>query len=285
MQIDTENFRNYHSSEKKCVKELYKKLRTKQTVDYVKKMKDKFTRFEERRTTPLSVWEIFEKLDKFVDSSDPDIDLPNSIHNIQTAEGLRKDGYPDWMQLVGLLHDFGKIIFIFGNDKEGTTVKEQWGVVGDTFVVGCKIPDKVVFPEFNGLNPDMSNPQYNTKLGIYKENCGLDNCLTSWGHDEYLYQILKYNKQFCKNETIPDIGLDIIRYHSLYPWHHQNTYEYLENSKDKETKKWVKEFNHYDLYTKINNTSLCDFEELKQVKAYYQTIIDKYLPPNGILFI
>ena len=35
-----------------------------------------------------------------VDASDPDADLPNRIHMLQTAEGLRKAGHPDWMQVV-----------------------------------------------------------------------------------------------------------------------------------------------------------------------------------------
>jgi inositol oxygenase len=30
--------------------------------------------------------------------------------------------------------------------------------------------------------------RYNTRLGMYEENCGLESVLMSWGHDEYLYQ-------------------------------------------------------------------------------------------------
>ena len=30
-----------------------------------------------------------------------------------------------------------------------------------------------------------------TKLGMYKEKCGLSNVLMSWGHDEYLYHLLR----------------------------------------------------------------------------------------------
>ena len=67
----------------------------------------------------------------------------------------------------------------------------QWAVVGDTFPVGCKFSDKIVHPEFFELNPDSKNPNYNTPLGIYTQNCGLDKVKMSWGHDEYLYQILK----------------------------------------------------------------------------------------------
>lgn len=35
-------------------------------------------------------------------------------------------------------------------------------------------------------NPDVKNSAYNTKNGIYKEGCGLDNVMMSWGHDDYM---------------------------------------------------------------------------------------------------
>ena len=57
----------------------------------------------------LTFDDIFNHLEKFVDVSDPDITLPN-FYGIQTAEGIRKDGHPDWLQLVGLIH-IGKIMF------------------------------------------------------------------------------------------------------------------------------------------------------------------------------
>ena len=55
------------------------------------------------------------------------------------------------------------------------------GIVGDTFIVGCAIPNKIVFPEFNKENPDMNDYRYNTKLGIYEKNCGLNNVICSLG--------------------------------------------------------------------------------------------------------
>ena len=83
----------------------------------------------------------------------------------------------------------------------------------------------------------MCNPLYNTELGIYSKGIGLDQVLMSWGHDEYLYQVLKYNN--CK---IPDMGLKIIRYHSFYPWHQNDGYDYLCNDRDFEVKEWVRKF-------------------------------------------
>ncbi|KAL0410553.1 UNVERIFIED_CONTAM: Inositol oxygenase 1 [Sesamum latifolium] len=47
---------------------------------------------------------------------------------------------------------------------------------------------------FFGANPDSRNPDYNTKLGIYIDNCGLENVTMSWGHDEYMYLKVLYSK-------------------------------------------------------------------------------------------
>ena len=98
-------------------------------------------------------------------------------------------------------------MYLKGCDEEGTSIDKQWGIVGDTFIVGCQIPDEIIYPDFSKENPDMSNEKYNTRLGIYKQNCGLENVMCSWGHDEYLYQILKYNKI-----DLPEEAYYIIRY-------------------------------------------------------------------------
>lgn len=49
--------------------------------------------------------------------------------------------------------------------------------------------DMLVLMQYFKDNPDSKNPAYSTKLGIYKENCGLDNVTLSWGHDEYMYMV------------------------------------------------------------------------------------------------
>ena len=45
-----------------------------------------------------------------MDESDPDVDVPNSVHAFQTAERLR-ESHPDkdWLHLTGLIHDLGKV--------------------------------------------------------------------------------------------------------------------------------------------------------------------------------
>ena len=41
----------------------------------------------------------------------------------------------------------GKIISKIGCDKDGTSENTQWGIVGDTFILGHKIPNSIVFNE------------------------------------------------------------------------------------------------------------------------------------------
>lgn len=267
---DIDEFRNYKDSDRHSIVEKhYHLMRKNQTLSFVQKMEHFYGNFNH---ATMSIWEAFEALDKYVDASDPDSSLPNLIHMLQTAEAIRAVGHPDWFQLVGLLHDLGKIQFLFGGDKnqgqQGTADGEQWALGGDTWVVGCKIPDSVVFPEFNKLNEDTHNDKLNSKYGIYEANCGLENLKYAWGHDEYLYQMLKFNE--C---TIPDEGLAMIRYHSLYPWHQKGEYKHLMCENDYKLLDWVLEFNKFDLYTKADKEP-----NVKELWPYYQSLIDKYFP-------
>ncbi|XP_075064584.1 inositol oxygenase isoform X2 [Mixophyes fleayi] len=210
----------------------------------------------------MSVMEALSLLDCLVDESDPDVDFPNSFHAYQTAEGIRK-AHPDkdWFQLVGLLHDIGKILALEN--------EPQWAVVGDTFPVGCKFQKSIVFGDTTFKdNPDTKHKVYSSEYGIYEPNCGLENVLMSWGHDEYLYKVLKFNQ--C---SIPEEGLYMIRFHSFYPWHTGGDYKHLCNEKDLKMLPWVQEFNKFDLYTK--NQEMPDVENLRK---YYQDLIDKYCP-------
>ena len=263
-------FRNYEQGDiTAAVKDHYHKMRSRQTYEYVQRMKKKYLTFER----PMDLWDMMDRLNALIDVSDPDLNLPNSIHLLQSAEGIRKDGRPDWMQLVGLIHDLGKAMYLFGSDEDGTSQAEQWGLVGDVFVVGCQLPDTCVYPEFNQENPDMLVDRFNSELGIYNPGCGLDNLELAWGHDEYLYQVLKNHP----TNTIPEAGMAMIRFHSFYPWHTGGSYQALLNEKDAQYLAWIKDFNQYDLYTK--SPLVPNFEELK---SYYMPIAEKYLGKGPI---
>ena len=203
------------------------------------------------------VWEAAEFLNQLVDDSDPDTDVSQIEHLMQTAEAIRADGHPRWFVLTGLIHDLGKVLCLFG--------EPQWAVVGDTFPVGCRYSEQIVFPEFFSANPDSLQPEYQTLCGIYSQGCGLDNVHLSWGHDEYLYHVVK--------DYLPEPALYMIRYHSFYPGHREGAYDFLMNDHDREMFEWVRKFNPYDLYSK--SAAKPDARELR---PYYQGLIDRYFP-------
>ena len=166
----TEEYRNYDNPERDTVKEFYRLNHKYQTYDFVMNKRKEFLSFSKKE---MPVWDAFNFLNELVDDSDPDTDLDQFQHLLQTSEAIRRDGHPDWMVLVGLMHDMGKVLCLFG--------EPQWAVVGDTFPVGCAYSDKIVYPEFFNLNPDYNNENYNSKNGVYTEGCGLRNVHMSWG--------------------------------------------------------------------------------------------------------
>ena len=196
----------------------------------------------------MTVWEALEMLNTLIDESDPDTELGQIEHLLQTAEAIRRDGKPEWMQVVGLVHDLGKLLCFFG-------AQGQWDVVGDTFVVGCKFSDKIIYgAESFKENPDSTDAKLMTDCGIYEPHCGLDNVLLSYGHDEYCYDVLKRqsNREVFATSprysrlimwVVPKEGLSMIRYHSFYPWHRENAYQHLMNDEDVAQLAAVRAFN------------------------------------------
>ncbi|KAI0760782.1 myo-inositol oxygenase [Fomes fomentarius] len=197
---DKNEFRKY---EEACdrVKNFYREQHEKQTFEYNVRVRAEFKKTVHAR---MGIWEAIEKLNTLVDESDADTELSQIEHLLQTAEAIRRDGKPEWMQVAGLVHDLGKLLYFFGSQG-------QWDVVGDTFVVGCKFSEKIIYPETFAGNPDFDDPVYSTKYGVYSPHCGLENVMLSWGHDEYLYHVLK------KQSSLPMDALYMIRYHSFCP--------------------------------------------------------------------
>lgn len=253
----TEEFRNYDKPARDSVREFYRLNHTYQTYDFVLEKKNDFLKFDKKE---MPVWQAFDFLNTLVDDSDPDTDLDQFQHLLQTSEAIRADGHPDWMVLAGLFHDMGKVLCLFG--------EPQWAVVGDTFPVGCAYSDKIVYSEFFKENPDYYHSKYNTKYGVYSPNCGLNNVHLSWGHDEYVYHMMK--------DYLPEPALYMLRYHSFYAQHREHAYDHLMDDHDREMFKWVNLFNPYDLYSKSPVPP--DWNELR---PYYNELVRKYLP--GIL--
>jgi len=83
----------------------------------------------------VGIWEAMELLNTMQDDSDPDVrssffflsifgirklrcyrkqtSVTQIEHLLQTAEAIRRDGKPEWMQVVGLVHDLGKLLATF----------------------------------------------------------------------------------------------------------------------------------------------------------------------------
>jgi len=250
-----EAFRDYRAEARPSVKEFYRHNHRHQTLDFVLNKKSEYLPLRKRK---MGIWEAMEFLNTLVDDSDPDTDISQIEHLMQTAEAIRRDGHPRWFILTGLIHDLGKILCLFG--------EPQWCVVGDTFPVGCAFSEKIVFPEFFADNPDSSNPQYQTACGIYSAGCGLNQVHLSWGHDEYLYQVVK--------DYLPEPALYMIRYHSFYPGHKERAYDHLLNDHDQEMFRWVRAFNPYDLYSKAAARPY-----VAALRPYYEELLAEFFPP------
>lgn len=262
---DKTQFRQYDDA---CdrVKNFYREQHEKQTVAYNLKARARYHSASRQREA-MTIWEAIEKLNTLIDESDPDTELSQIQHLLQSAEAIRRDGKPRWMQVTGLIHDLGKLLYFY--DAEG-----QWDVVGDTFPVGCAFDrERIIYPESFDANPDATHHVYNTEFGIYSEGCGLDNIMLSWGHDEYLYHVVK------EQSLLPAESLAMIRYHSFYPWHKEGAYRKLMCPKDHMMLKAVKAFNPYDLYSKND-----DVPSVDELKPYYMELIDEFFPQKVILW-
>jgi inositol oxygenase len=221
-------FRVYDASATPGVAEFYRLNHEGQTVEYVLEKEKLYFGLNKGMKT---IWEAAEFLNTLVDDSDPDTDLTQIEHLLQTSEAMRRDNQPRWMVLTGFLHDLGKCLCLYG--------EPQWGVVGDTFPVGCAWSNEA--------------------------NCGLENVHMSFGHDGYIAEVMK--------PYMPVEALYMLRFHSFYPWHRHGAYEHLTNAQDRAMMEWVLKFNQYDLYSKGNAKP-----DLKQLKPYYDELFREFLP-------
>jgi len=248
-------FRDFEATARLSVRALYRENHARQTLDFVRGKRAEFVPPRRRR---MSVWEAIDFLGSLVDDSDPDLGLSQLDHALQTAEALRAEAAPRWLVLAGFVHDLGKVLCLFG--------EPQWAVVGDTFPVGCAFSEHIVFPEFFAANPDARHPVYSTRLGIYAEGCGLDAVELSWGHDEYLYHVLR--------EHLPAEALAIVRWHSFYAGHRERAYDFLLDPGDRALFEWVRCFNAYDLYSKSERPP-----DWAALRPFYEDLVAEFLPP------
>ncbi len=248
------DFRIYDAEADPGVAEFYRQNHAQQTVDFVQLKEQEYLPL---RKGQKSIWEAAEFLNTLVDESDPDTDLTQIDHLLQTSEAIRQDNQPRWFVLTGFIHDLGKVLCLYG--------EPQWAVVGDTFPVGCAYSDQIVFPNYFAANPDSHNSTYQDLYGIYQPGCGLDNVHLSWGHDEYIYQVAK--------NYLPEPAQYMLRYHSFYAAHKHGAYRHLMSKHDEEMFDWVRKFNRYDLYSKGAAKP-----DLKKIRPYYDDLIAEFFP-------
>jgi len=249
-----EQFRSYSSDANPGVIEFYRQNHAHQSLAFVQQKRADYLALSRGKK---NIWAAAEYLNSLIDDSDPDTDLSQVEHLLQTSEAIRADGHPRWFVLAGFVHDLGKVLCLYG--------EPQWAVVGDTFPVGCAYSDQIVFPEFFTANPDSALLEYQTTYGIYEPNCGLDKVLMSWGHDEYIYHVTK--------KYLPEPAQYMLRYHSFYAGHKHGAYRHLMNGHDEKMFKWVNQFNPYDLYSKGSERP-----NLKEVKPYYEDLVAEFFP-------
>ena len=251
---DQSEFRNYDEAANPSVAEFYRLNHANQTLEFtLQKEKE----FGGRTRAKKSIWSAADYLNTLVDDSDPDTDLSQIEHLLQTAEAIRRDGHPRWFILTGFIHDLGKVLCLYG--------EPQWAVVGDTFPVGCAYSDQIIFPQYFTQNPDSNVPEYQTLCGIYEPNCGLDKVHLSWGHDEYIYRVAK--------DYLPEPAHYMLRYHSFYSAHRHGAYRHLMSPHDEKMFEWVRTFNPYDLYSKG-----AEKPNLKELKPFYEDLIAEFFP-------
>ena len=279
-------FRDY----KKCnnsVEETYKNMFKGQSLEYVLKQKDKYSRFP---SSTYNIFDLINRLEDIVDESDPDTEHAQINHAYQTAESIQnrffKNGrflnppvrmlfkIREWNNLPTKIKNFFShkrirdlypsindwswlpIVGLIHDLGKVLTLKEwdelpQWSVVGDTFPVGCKIDKEVVFNDHHIENID--HRAYD-EIGIYSNGCGFDSLHMSWGHDEYLNMVLNKNIQLLR---LPEEALYMIRYHSFYSWHtpknKQRGYIHFADIIDWKRLPLLKILQLSDLYSKNSN--------------------------------
>ena len=250
------------------VEAFYYDHHTKQTLEWATKMKHNCNFGQ-----VMTITELCELGDRLIDPSDPDLGLSQLQHALQTAEAARKKmpGHKyDWFHLTAFIHDLGKgPLAKYLAEQERETVQDVlWGVVGDTLPLGCKYSKHNVYFDFFKFSPDHN--RYD-KMGQYIEHCGFDNMIFSFGHDEYMAQVLERS-----GTSLPQESADIIRYHSFYPWHQYNAYDRFSSDKDLFVRPWLNTFQECDLYSKQNVPLDSEY-----MLPYYEELCKKYLP-NGL---
>ncbi len=289
-------FRTY-TNKNKTIQDTYVLMFQYQSKKYASNMKRMYL---EPPFVNRSIMSMMNRLDDIKDESDPDTTSSQLIHSYQTAESLShtiiypqnhqplkslfspsewnsipleyRSKYPEkifnlvydkeWLPLVGFIHDLGKILVL---PELGQL--PQWSVVGDTFPIGAPLDNNFPFSHLCN-NIDLSN-------NIYNDSCGFDSMLFSWGHDEYMAQVLERNYT-----KLPPEAVYLIRYHSFYSWHSPRNgsrgYTRYASEHDWNMLPLLKLFSQSDLYSKKDfkiSIPECEKKYKKLITDYFRNPI------------
>lgn len=262
MQDRKDEFRDY-SDTKDSVKRTYKKMQRRQTLDFVSEMKAKYATEDgytnkKGKKIRKRFEDAFVELDKIIDESDPDTDLPQIYHAYQTGEALRSYLNPndqsklrtdisvralftdkEWESLSpqhqkkfsGMLHelypgitDWSWLPLIgFLHDCGKVLAAKQWGKLPQWAVVGDTFPVGAPFSKANVFS----------ECGFFARNPDLnidDNKKKKFGRYKRHCGLDNVDMSWGHDEYfysvlhrtvnhLPDEALYIVRFHSFYPWH------------------------------------------------------------------
>ena len=77
-----DEYRNYEDPARDTVREFYRLNHTYQTYDFVSEKRGEYLKFDKKE---MPVWQAFDFLNELVDDSDPDTDLDQFQHLLQTS--------------------------------------------------------------------------------------------------------------------------------------------------------------------------------------------------------
>tara|TARA_B100001094_G_C18084743_1_gene747147 strand:+ start:347 stop:1252 length:906 start_codon:yes stop_codon:yes gene_type:complete len=289
------NFRNYKdSSRQDIVENTYNRMYTEQTIE---KRKNWIFPVSNKKSTIKNLLPIFDKL---IDDSDPDINIGQINHLLQTYINLKQNfnedieiktlfsesfynNIPDNIKkiysekkfiknLYPNITDFKNKIMITGfiHDIGKILLHPEWGNYQQHFCVGDIYPLNLPFAKENIFY----NKQFHLNNDFFKKNLqynythikkGFDNYLFTISHDMYLYKVLHNN---CK---LDNIFLYLIKYHSFYAFHSKLGYKLYASEEDWINLPLLKIISNSDLYSK--NEIIPKFEDYKDEIF---NLLDKY---------
>jgi len=178
-----------------------------------------FARYACGRNMRMTMWDALQQL-RLIESECP-------TRGLALAQSFQENGHHDddgWAALA-LIHNLGKIMFLFGCDADGTSAEAPWAVLGDTYVTADQ--------------PSVASSDSPDEERDWTSGVGLANVTCSFGRNEYLYQALKRN--YTKHK-LPLECVNIARVQSLHAWYAGDAYANLEDDRDRALKPKVQEF-------------------------------------------